>query len=81
MPLPGLQVQHISRIFQAAGTALLAGRELHWHDDKNSPPVAVVNREFAPKIFGSVTRQSADITGCRMERASKSWALWKTENT
>jgi predicted permease len=41
--------------FQAAGTALLAGRALSWHDDSDSPPVAVVNREFAKKIFGSVT--------------------------
>jgi len=41
--------------FHAAGTALLAGRALSWHDDKDSPPVAVVNREFARKIFGSVT--------------------------
>src|SRR5215813_10240101 len=41
--------------FQAAGTALLAGRALSWHDDKDFPPVAVVNREFARKIFGSVT--------------------------
>ena len=41
--------------FHAAGTALLAGRDLTWHDDKNAPAVAVVNREFAGKIFGSVT--------------------------
>ncbi len=41
--------------FRAAGTSLLAGRALSWHDDKNSPRVAVVNREFARKIFGSVT--------------------------
>jgi MacB-like periplasmic core domain len=41
--------------FHAAGTALLAGRDLTWHDDKNAPPVIVVNREFADKIFGSVT--------------------------
>jgi predicted permease len=40
--------------FEAAGTALLAGRSLSWRDDKNSPPVAVVNREFARRIFGSV---------------------------
>ncbi len=33
--------------FQAAGTSLLAGRDFTWHDDKNAPPVAVVNREFA----------------------------------
>jgi ABC-type antimicrobial peptide transport system permease subunit len=41
--------------FQAAGTALLAGRALSWHDDKSSPRVAVINREFANRIFGSVT--------------------------
>jgi predicted permease len=40
--------------FDAAQTTLLAGRTLTWHDDKNSPPVAVVNREFARKIFGSL---------------------------
>ncbi|HEV3039530.1 MAG TPA: ABC transporter permease [Candidatus Angelobacter sp.] len=39
--------------FQAAGTALLAGRALTWHDDVNSPQVAVVNREFGNRIFGS----------------------------
>ena len=37
----------------AAGTALLAGRDLSWHDDKESPRVALVNRELAGKIFGS----------------------------
>jgi ABC-type antimicrobial peptide transport system permease subunit len=40
--------------FHAAGTALLFGRTFTWHDDINSPRVAVVNREFARKIFGSV---------------------------
>ena len=39
--------------FRAAGTALLAGRAFTWHDDKNAPRVAVVNREFARKVFGS----------------------------
>jgi predicted permease len=39
--------------FGAASTALLAGRAFSWHDDKNAPRVAVVNREFARKIFGS----------------------------
>ena len=42
------------RYFESAGTALLAGREFTWHDDKASPHVAVVNREFARKVFGSV---------------------------
>jgi len=41
--------------FQAAGTALLAGRTFSWHDDENAPRVAVINQEFAHKIFGSVT--------------------------
>jgi predicted permease len=41
--------------FHAAGTALLSGRTFTWHDDENSPRVAVVNREFARKIFGSVS--------------------------
>jgi predicted permease len=40
--------------FHAAGTALLRGRDLSWHDDKNSPQVAVINEAFAHKIFGSV---------------------------
>ncbi|HXR39166.1 MAG TPA: ABC transporter permease [Terracidiphilus sp.] len=41
--------------FRAAGTSLLQGRALSLHDDKNSPPVAVVNQEFAHRIFGSVS--------------------------
>jgi predicted permease len=40
--------------FRASGTALLAGRAFSWHDDTNAPRVAVVNREFASKILGSV---------------------------
>ncbi len=39
--------------FHAAGTALIAGRSFTWHDDKNSPRVAVVNRELARRMFGS----------------------------
>jgi predicted permease len=41
--------------FHAAGTALLSGRAFTWHDDKSAPRVAVINREFARRIFGSVT--------------------------
>jgi ABC-type antimicrobial peptide transport system permease subunit len=40
--------------FRASGTSLLAGRAFTWHDDKNTPRVAVVNREFARRILGSV---------------------------
>ena len=40
--------------FHAAGTVLLSGRSFAWHDDKDAPRVAVVNAEFARKIFGSL---------------------------
>jgi len=40
---------------QVAGTPLLAGRDLTWHDEKNAPRVAVVNRLFASRMFGSTT--------------------------
>ncbi|HKR26831.1 MAG TPA: ABC transporter permease, partial [Acidobacteriaceae bacterium] len=39
---------------RAAGTALLSGRDLSWRDDKNAPRAAVVNAEFARRLFGSV---------------------------
>jgi predicted permease len=45
---------HVSpNYLRAEGTTLLRGRDFTWHDDKNAPRVAVVNREFARKIFGS----------------------------
>jgi predicted permease len=40
----------------AAGTALLSGRNLTLHDDDKSPIAALVNREFAVKVFGSVNQ-------------------------
>jgi predicted permease len=42
--------------FRAAGTAFLAGRTFTMHDDDKAPVVAVVNREFARKVFGSVSK-------------------------
>jgi ABC-type antimicrobial peptide transport system permease subunit len=42
--------------FRAAGTTLLAGRTFTLHDDAKAPLVAVVNREFAHKLFGSVEK-------------------------
>jgi predicted permease len=39
--------------FHAARTALLSGRTFTWHDDDKAPRVAVVNHEFANRIFGS----------------------------
>lgn len=40
--------------FRAAGTALLAGRDFTWQDDSKAPQVAIINGEFARKLFGSV---------------------------
>ena len=42
--------------FQAAGVTLLAGRNINLQDDSKAPKVAVVNREFAREVFGSVPR-------------------------
>ncbi len=42
--------------FSAAGTRMLAGREISLHDDSKAPVVAVVNQEFARKVFGSVEK-------------------------
>jgi predicted permease len=41
--------------FQAAGTAMLTGRNFNDHDDKDSISVAIVNPEFARQLFGSVS--------------------------
>ena len=46
---------HVSpEYLRAEGTTLLVGRSFSWHDDQNAPRVAIVNQEFARKIFGSV---------------------------
>ena len=42
--------------FKAAETAMLAGRTFTLDDAKGAPLVAVVNREFAEKMFGSVDK-------------------------
>jgi predicted permease len=42
--------------FKAAETPMLAGRTFTMDDAKGAPLVAVVNREFARKIFGSVEK-------------------------
>jgi predicted permease len=41
---------------QAAGTRLLAGRDLAFSDDSKAPKVVLVNRTFAVKVFGSVQK-------------------------
>ncbi len=40
--------------FAAAGTAVLAGRDFSWDDDRNAPVVALLNRNLAVRMFGSV---------------------------
>ena len=40
----------------AAGTRLLAGRNLTQDDNKTAPTVALVNKHFAVKVFGSVDK-------------------------
>jgi len=42
--------------FRAAGTAHLTGRTFTMHDEDKAPVVAIVNREFARKVFGSVDK-------------------------
>jgi predicted permease len=42
--------------FRAAGTSLLAGRSLTFDDDSKVPLVAVVNRQFARRVLGSVDK-------------------------
>ncbi len=42
--------------FAAAGTGFIAGRTFTLHDDAKAPMVAVVNREFARILFGSVDK-------------------------
>jgi len=40
----------------AAGTRLLAGRDFATSDDKKTPTVALINHQFAVKVFGSVEK-------------------------
>ena len=45
---------HVSPAYlQAEGTVLLAGRNFTWNDGQNAPHVAIINQEFARKLFGS----------------------------
>jgi len=37
---------------EAAGTRLLGGRDVSWHDTTKTPYVAIVNETFARKMFG-----------------------------
>jgi predicted permease len=48
-----LQYEISPEYFRAAGTAVLSGRAFTLQDDKDAPRVAVINQEFARRIFGS----------------------------
>lgn len=41
------------RFLETIGIELVAGRDFTWHDDRNVPPVAVINRAFAKQILRS----------------------------
>ncbi len=57
---------------ESAGTRLLGGRDLSWHDNAKSPQVAIVNQTFARKMFGAkqaigqhfiLSRNSTEVVG------------------
>jgi predicted permease len=63
-------VFHVSSEYlHAEGTTLLSGRPFTWHDDQNSPRVAVVNQEFARRVFGSAENAMGGF--CKMEDGTR----------
>jgi predicted permease len=46
-----IRYQVSPRYFETLGIRMLAGRDFTWHDDAQSPPVAVINQAFARQIF------------------------------
>ncbi len=50
----------------AAQTRLVAGRDFTWHDDAQTPLVAIVNQTFARKVFGTT-----DAVGRRFNSGGK----------
>jgi predicted permease len=55
--------------FRTMGTSFVAGRDFNDHDDLSAPRVAIVNEEFARKIFGG--RNPVGQTFRREESADK----------
>jgi predicted permease len=49
--------------FETAGISLLRGRSFTWQDDEHAPPVAMVSKNFAEKLFpaGNVIVQHLDV--------------------
>ena len=67
---------------EAAGTRLLAGRDLTLRRRQRAPKVALVNRQFAVKVFGSVDKAvGGHFKFWGGDARPKWWAWWKTENT
>ena len=64
----------------AAGTILLAGRDISFTDSAKSPLVALVNQEFARRLFRSddvIGRYFKNLSG----RPSRLLAWWRTAST
>ena len=66
---------------EAAGTRLLTGRNISRHDDEKSPKVALVNRTFAVKVFGSVQNAIGGHFKFWGGLGQRLLEWWKTENT
>ncbi|HEX4163957.1 MAG TPA: ABC transporter permease [Bryobacteraceae bacterium] len=45
---------------EAAGTRLLSGRDISWHDTAKTPHVAIVNKTFARKMWGEILALGQD---------------------
>jgi predicted permease len=50
---------------EAAGTRLLAGRDVSWHDTTKTPYVAIVNQTFARRMWGETPWSEAPSIGQR----------------
>jgi predicted permease len=53
---PSLILRISPDYLRTAHSALLGGRNITWHDDKDTPNVALVNQSFARRIFGAEDR-------------------------
>ncbi len=56
MAADAMQYQISPGYLAASGTHLLAGRDLSFNDNKKAPDVAIINRAFAVKVFGSIDK-------------------------
>ena len=49
-----LGIGRLTRLLRRRAHKAAGGTKLTWHDDRNAPRVAVVNREIARQVFGSI---------------------------